>query len=110
MFLLGLHLAATMLDAPLPSEVMLRCKADKRLELLALNVTENLFKSPEHIPATPLEIFKYNIGVRKSVSARARYLVYMLRPTDGDIATHSLPTFAYYLTRPFRLMFRTGHQ
>ena len=110
MFLLGLHLAGTLLDAPLPPQVKLRCDADKRLEPLAFDVTENLFKSPEHIPATPLEIFKYNIGVRKSLSARARYLVYMLRPTDGDIATHSLPTFVYYLSRPFRLMFRTGHQ
>jgi len=110
MFLLGLHLAETLLDAPLPPEVRLRCEADKRLEPLAFDIITNLFNSPEHVPATPLEIFKYNIGVRKSLSARARYLVYMLRPTDGDIATHSLPTFAYYLTRPFRLMFRTGNQ
>jgi len=110
MFLLGLHLAETLLDAPLPPEVRLRCEADKRLEPLAANIVEHLFNGPEHVPATSREIFKYNIGVRKSLSARARYLVYMLRPTDGDIATHSLPTFAYYLTRPFRLMFRTGNQ
>jgi hypothetical protein len=110
MFLLGLHLAGTLLDARLPPEVKLRCDADKRVEQLAVNIVEHLFNGPEHVPATSREIFKYNLGVRKSLSARARYLVHMLRPTDGDIATQSLPTFAYYLKRPFRLMFRTGNQ
>jgi hypothetical protein len=109
MFLLGLHLAERLLDAPLPAEVKHRCDRDRRLEPLALNITANLFKSSEHVPATAVEIFKYNLGVRKSLSARTRYLVHMLRPTDGDIINHSLPAFAYYLMRPFRLLFRTGN-
>lgn len=112
MFLLGLHLAATLLDAPLPREVKLRCDADKGLAPLAANIVEHLFNGPEHVPATPREILKYNLGVRKSLSARARYLVHILRPTDGDVARRSLPAglhFAYYLMRPFRLIFRTGN-
>ena len=111
MFLLGLHLAERLLEAPLPAEVKRRCDADKRLEPLAVNIVEHLFNGPEHVPATSAEIFKYNLGVRKSVSARTRYLVHMLRPTDGDISTHRLPArlnFAYYFMRPFRLLFRTG--
>lgn len=112
MFLLGLHLAETLLDAPLPPEVKRRCDADKGLRPLAANIVEHLFNGPEHVPATPREIFKYNLGVRKSLSARARYLVHMLRPTDGDVARRSLPAglhFAYYIMRPFRLIFRTGN-
>jgi putative nucleotidyltransferase-like protein len=112
MFLLGLHLAEKLLDAPLPAEVKRRRDADKRLELLAANIVEHLFNGPEHVPATSREIFKYNLGVRKSLSARARYMVHMLRPTDGDIAARSLPgalTFTYYLMRPFRLLFKTGN-
>jgi hypothetical protein len=62
-----------------------------------------------NVPATSREIFKYNIGVRKTLSARARYLLYMFRPT-GQRSRLSLDppslSFAYYLTRPFRL-FRT---
>jgi hypothetical protein len=76
---------------------------------LADNIIEHLFNGPTHVPATSREIFKYNIGVRKTLSARARYLLYMLRPTDSDLESRSLPpslSFAYYLTRPFRL-FRT---
>ena len=109
MFLLGVHLAQQLLDAPVPAEVKQRCNADQRLSSLTDNIIEHLFNGPTHVPATSREIFKYNIGVRKTLSARARYLLYMFRPTDSDLKSHSLPpslSFAYYLTRPFRL-FRT---
>ena len=109
MFLLGLFLAEQLLDAPLPEDIKQRCASDPRLHSLANNIIDHLFNGPTHVPATSREIFKYNLGVRKTLGARARYLLYMLRPTDGDLASHSLPAslnFAYYLTRPFRL-FRT---
>jgi hypothetical protein len=109
MFLLGPYLAEQLLDAPLPHEIKQRCASDPRLASLAENVVEHLFNGTTHVPATSREIFKYNLGVRKTFGARARYLLYMLRPTDGDLASRSLPAslnFAYYLTRPFRL-FRT---
>jgi hypothetical protein len=110
MFLLGLHLAHKLLHAPLPTDVQQRCAADARLESLANNVVTHLFNGPTHTPATATEIFKYNIGVRQSLAARARYFVHMLRPTDSDFGSHPLPgglSFAYYLIRPFRLLFRT---
>jgi hypothetical protein len=107
MFLLGLYLAQELLQATLPVEIRERCAADARLKSLGATITEHLFSGPTHVPATLREIFKYNLGVRKSLSARARYLAYMLRPTDGDIASPSLPNFAYYLARPLRLLFKT---
>jgi len=109
MFLLGPYLAERLLDAPLPDEIKQRCASDPRLISLADNIVAHLFNGTTHVPATSREIFKYNLSVRKTLGARARYLLYMLRPTDGDLASHSLPAslnFAYYLTRPFRL-FRT---
>jgi putative nucleotidyltransferase-like protein len=109
MFLLGLYLAERLLGAPLPAEVKQRCDSDPRLSPLADNIIAHLFNGPTHVPATSREIFKYNIGVRKTLSARARYVLYMFRPTDSDLSSRSLPpslSFAYYLTRPFRL-FRT---
>lgn len=110
MFLLGLYLAERLLEATLPAEVKQRCDSDERLRALAADVIEHLFNGAEHVPATSSEIFKYNIGVRKSWSARARYFVYMLRPTDSDLGARSLPpglSFGYYLLRPFRLLFKT---
>lgn len=109
MLLLGLYLAHKLLQADLPPDVQQRCAADARLESLATNISEHLFNGPTHVPATSREIFKYNLRVRKSLAARARYLVHMLRPTDSDLNTHLVParfTFTYYLTRPFRLFFK----
>lgn len=111
MFLLGPKLAEQLLQAQLPAAVKDRCNSDERLSSLADNVVAHLFNGTEHVPATSREIFKYNIGVRKTVSARARYILYAFSPTDGDLATRSLPaglSFLYYLTRPFRLLFKPG--
>jgi hypothetical protein len=111
MFLLGLYLAEQLLDAPLPVEVKQRCDADERIPLLAETIIEHLFNGTTHVPATSREIFKYNLGVRKTVGARARYLLHMLRPTDSDLGARELPaklSFAYYLMRPFRLLFKPG--
>jgi hypothetical protein len=107
MFLLGLFLAEKLLYARLPPEVKSRCDADERLESLAENVIDHLFNGTTHVPATSREIFKYNLGVRKTLSARARYLAYMFRPTDSDLGSRSFPSgmnFVYYLTRPFRVL------
>ena len=112
MFLLALFLAEKLLDAPLPAEVKQRCDSDERLKSLAGNVVAHLFNGTTHVPATSREIFNYNIRVRKTLSARARYVVHMLRPTDSDLGTRSLPmslSFAYYLIRPFRLLGRLNH-
>jgi len=109
MLLLGLYLAQKLLQANLPLDIRQRCADDARLEPLAANIIEHLFNGPAHVPATPREIFKYNLRVRKSVAARARYLVHILRPTDSDVGTHLAParfTFTYYLARPFRLFFK----
>ena len=107
MFLLGLFLAEKLLDARLPPEIKQRCDADERLESLADSVVQHLFNGTTHVPATSREIFNYNIRVRKTLSARARYLVYVFRPTDSDLRGRSFPSalnFIYYLMRPFRLI------
>ena len=110
MFLLGLYLAHKLLGTSLPPEVQARCDSDTRLQSLADNVIEHLFSGSTHVPATSSEIFKYNIGVRKSLTARARYFAHMLRPTDSDVGSRSLPSgfgFAYYLMRLIRFLFKT---
>lgn len=107
MFFLGLYLAHELLQAPLPQEVQQRCDSDEQLKALAANVIGHLFNGTTHVPATSREIFKYNILVRKTLAARARYLAHMFRPTDSDLSHHSFPSrmsFGYYLTRPFRLL------
>ena len=106
-FLLGIHLAHELLDAPLPDEVRHHCDSDEQLKVLAANVVQHLFNGTTHVPATSREIFKYNIRVRKTLIARARYLAHILRPTDSDLSRRAVPSrmsFVYYLMRPFRLL------
>ena len=107
MFLLGLHLAERLLAAPLPNEVKQRCDSDERLKSLGENVSKKLFHGTTHVPATSREVFEYNLSVRKTLRARARYVIHTLRPTDGDLSARSFSpalSFAYYLTRPIRLL------
>lgn len=109
MFLLGLYLCANLLGVRLPDFVEVELSKDPQLEKLSATIIEGLFSGVVHKPATPMEIFRYNLSLRKSWSARAHYLRHMLEPTDGDVHAIVLPkgfAFAYYLARPLRLIFR----
>lgn len=107
MFYLGPLLAGSLLETELPREVRVKLENDPFLKSLVQDIRERLFNGPEHIPATSGQIFRFNVGLRKSWRARARYFVYALTPTDGDVGAFSLPgplNFAYYLIRPVRLL------
>jgi len=107
MFLLGLHLARNLFDAPLPGSIIEAIDSDKRISLLALEIIEHLFDSTDYQPAGLAAIFRYNFFVRNDWRSRARYFRYMLAPTESDLAVLKVAgplRFAYYLLRPFRLL------
>jgi len=106
MLLLGLHLASNLGGALLPKEIETQMAGDSSLLSLAGTICERLFNGTVQVPPTPRQIFKYNLSVRKSWKARARYCLSTLRPSDSDLGTISLPRFfgfGYYVLRPFRL-------
>ena len=107
MFYLGPFLAETLFGTELPRDISSKLANDSLLTSLAQEIRDRLFDGPEHTPASPREIFRYNVGLRKSWRARARYFIHALQPTDGDVSAFSLPkpfNFAYYLIRPVRLL------
>lgn len=109
MFLLGLYLCVKLFQMRVPEFIEAHLRQDTQLEKLSVTIVEGLFSGVTHKPATPMEIFKYNLNIRKTWSARAHYLRHMLEPTDGDVHAIALPkrfAFAYYVTRPFRLIFK----
>jgi hypothetical protein len=112
-FLLGLQLCRRLLGVALPEQIAQQIERDSSIDKLADVVIEFLLNGTEHIPASSLEHLKFNLLVRPSWLARARYFRHILNPTDGDL-TVSLPgslSFGYYLMRPFRLLFKAGgHQ
>lgn len=107
MLLLGLFLSDRFFGAQLPAEVKSRIDSDSALNGLSQAVSKRLFSGTEFLPVTAAESFWYNMQIREGWRSRLRYGRLMFRPTDGDVATVSLPgafSFAYYLVRPLRLL------
>lgn len=109
MFLLGLVLAERLLQTSLPEVVREHCESDRTLKGLADKIVAHLFAGgAEQEPASTADTFWYNIAVRKSWKSRARYIFYMMGPTDIDVKRDLPPPmrFIYYIERPLRLLFR----
>lgn len=110
MVFLGLHLAAELLESPVPEEVLQAIRTDVTVTRLGADVRRRLSSPP-----TAAGIFAnsfFYIRARERRADRMRYLVrLLLRPTPGDWSLIQLPAhlhFLYYLLRPFRLFARHG--
>jgi hypothetical protein len=109
MLLLGLCLAKSLLNAPLPEHVKSKLEADRIVVSLAKQVSKRLFGDVGQPPASISESIRFNWAVREGWRSRLRYCRLLLQPTDADIETIPLPrplSFAYYLMRPFGLFRR----
>lgn len=107
MLRLGLRLAGELVGARLPGGVRERAFGDEDVRALSATVRTRLFDGAEHSPAGFLSNIRFNLRARGRLRDRLRYYGFILSPTDGDIASLSLPApmaFAYYLIRPFRLL------
>lgn len=109
MLFLGLYLANSLLDAPLPEQIKSRVDADLLVARLAREVSQRLFRLDGQTPLTIGQSFRFNWALRKGWQARLRYCGHVLHPSDADIESIPLPRalgFAYYFMRPFGLLRR----
>ena len=109
MLFLGLSLANSLVDAPLPEDVSARLRGDTAIASLAIRVSRRLFQMGQGMPASIGESLKFNWAVRSGWQSKLRYCQLLFQPTDADIETLSLPRplrFGYYLMRPFALFWR----
>lgn len=109
MLSLGLSLAHSLLDAPLPEDVSAKLRADHAIASLANRVSRRLLQMGEGLPASVGESLKFNWAVRSGWQSKLRYCRLLFQPTDADIETLPLPRplrFGYYLMRPFGLFRR----
>lgn len=113
MLYLALRLARGLAGARLPEGPA--AGTDERiLSGLAKEVTAAVFSSTEPEPAGFVRNVRFNLRARDRLKGRLDYLRFVLTPTDGDLASVSLPagmSFAYYLLRPLRLALKreAGH-
>ncbi len=110
--LLGLRLAAELVDAPLPDRVVRRVRDDRRVGALAAQVRATLFRRvPTAIP-DPWELRWFHLRARERWRDRLRYGVRVaFTPTAGDWAWLRLPDALYplyYVARPLRLIGKYG--
>jgi hypothetical protein len=109
MLFLGLFLANSLLDAPLPEPVKSKLESENAVASLAKQVSKRLFGGVEQAQVSISQSIRFNWAVREGWRSRLRYCSLLLQPTDADIETIPLPrpfSFAYYLMRPFGLLRR----
>jgi hypothetical protein len=114
MLTLGLRLASELLGSSLPERARRHAYGDSATAELSAEVSRRLFDGAEYRPAGFVESIKFNLRARRRLREKCRYFRFIFTPTDGDLASLSLPDnliFMYYLWRPFRLLWkgRAGH-
>jgi putative nucleotidyltransferase-like protein len=108
MLRVGLHLASTLLDAPLPDPALGFVEEDPHVRRICNAVTRTLL-NPEPAERTAPARAAFDLRLRERWSERFSYCAAHLRPGVGDWAAVPLPDSLhclYYLIRPFRLLFR----
>jgi hypothetical protein len=103
--LLGLRLAADLLDADLPGDVLRLARADRVVDAIESRVRRRLFDDAKR-PVGPLD----NLRIRQDWPSRGRYVLdaarYLVQPTTEDRNSIRLPAilgFLYPLVRMARL-------
>ncbi|HYX42486.1 MAG TPA: nucleotidyltransferase family protein, partial [Pyrinomonadaceae bacterium] len=110
MLLLGLCLAAELLDAQLPAAVTAARATDPVLASLIASVVRSLF-TPALTPSGLAGYFRFQLKSRRRWRDKLQYLRFIVTPTEKDLARFRLPTplnFVYYLVRPVRMLMTGG--
>jgi hypothetical protein len=106
MLLVGLQLAAELLDAPLPTLAATAIDADRAVARLVTQARQVIFRDPPRPPGM-ISSLRFNLLARRASVAKWNYLLHLLTPTDADVRAFRAPRalqFMYYLVRPFRLL------
>ncbi|HEV7765265.1 MAG TPA: nucleotidyltransferase family protein [Thermoanaerobaculia bacterium] len=111
MLLVGLSLAAELLDAPLPAPAAVAIEADRAVASLVAQAKQVIFSEPPRPPGM-ISSLRFNLLARRAWIAKLNYLRYLLMPTDADVRAFRVPRalqFLYYVSRPFRLLGKKEH-
>lgn len=109
LLLLGLHLAGTLLNAPVPQPLAHEAAANAAVQRMAQQVTHWLFTEPFARPES-VASYRFHLQMREDWRDRRAYLAHLatlaVQPTAKDRAFVPLPRVLdplYYAIRPVRL-------
>lgn len=112
MVLLGLRLAADLLEAPLPDDVQRRAQQDRTVSALATQVQARLFRSATATPLDLPELHRFCLRARERWRDRVRYVLRVaVTPAATDWTSLPLPRALhplYYVVRPIRVAVKYG--
>ncbi len=101
---LGAHLAAEILDAPVPSRIRELIARDAVMVKLADEIWEGI-RSPEELSWAGLKNVAYTCRVRERLRDRVVYIVRRaITPTEYEMNWQSLPRPLHFLYFPLRLL------
>jgi hypothetical protein len=107
LLLLGLSLAQSLLQIPLPEFIRQELDADTMIRQLSIQVRGRLFEA-DVTPRSFLQTNLFHLRSRERLLDRIRFCERLLRTTTpGDWAFVSLPDrlfFLYHLIRPLRML------
>jgi Uncharacterised nucleotidyltransferase len=109
MLALALYLTVELFGVELPPEVRQKVHSDRIAFELAAQVISRMFDGADFSAVSLRRAIAFNLRARRHWVDKMRYCGYLLTPTDADLAIQVLPArleFAYYLLRPFRLMWK----
>lgn len=111
--LLGLHLAHTLVNAPVHPDLLREIAADGGIAALAAEAVERMFGAePEDGGGETRANLRFNLRLRDGVADRARYVArWLLGPGPEDWKWKPLPDALfplYRVLRPVRLLARHG--
>lgn len=105
MFLLGLHLAGSLLEAPVPLHIQESIKADRQIRKFAREVLDGLLSLTYREPGF-LQTQRLNLRLRERLRDRLYYFIFFAtKPNPRDALAIPLPRslhFLYYLVHPIR--------
>ncbi len=108
MLRVGLQLASTLLDAPLPHSAEVFVEDDPQVHRICRAITQSLM-NPDPVEPSAAARAAFDLRLRERWSDRFAYCLRHLHPGVGDWAAVRLPdslSFLHYVIRPFRLTFR----
>lgn len=107
MLFVGLMLAHNLLGTLLPEEVVQKIQAEKDVELLTQQVSEQLF-SLSNASLKDGSVTRFHLRIRERLMDKMQYfLKVLITPTTTDwlmLPWAEFPAFLYYLLRPIRLI------
>ena len=99
---MGLLLAHDLLDAPVPTEILSRARAEWRVVSHARKAAERIYRAEPSEPSS-VQLTAFNAGLAERPWQKVRHYAALLKaPTEAELEVIALPSHLFFLYYPLR--------